>query len=142
MKIENILATKGAKVLTIHSSQTVKEVVTLLARHRIGALVVVDDAGRLVGIVSERDVIREAAQHDDILARPVGAVMTQSVVTGSPRDDVRSVLQTMTERRFRHLPILDRGELIGVISIGDMVKAQLDEDEGEIETLQTQITKG
>ena len=142
MKIENILATKGAKVLTVHSSQTVKEVVTLLARHRIGALVVVDDAGRLVGIVSERDVIREAAQHDDILARPVGAVMTQSVVTGSPRDDVRSVLQTMTERRFRHLPILDRGELIGVISIGDMVKAQLDEDEGEIETLQTQITKG
>ena len=142
MKIENILATKGAKVLTVHSSQTVKEVVTLLARHRIGALVVVDDTGRLAGIISERDVIREAAQHDDVLARPVSAAMTQSVVTGSPHDDVRSVLRTMTERRFRHLPILDRGELIGVISIGDMVKAQLDEDEGEIETLQTQITKG
>ncbi len=136
MKIQTILATKGANILAVRASQTLKEAVVLLAKHKIGALIVVDEAGKLAGILSERDVIREAAQRDDALARPVSEVMTKAVVTGTPQDDLRSVMQTMTERRFRHMPIMEAGQLIGIISIGDVVKAQLDEYEGEIESLQ------
>jgi len=135
MKIQTILATKGANILTVRANQTLKEAVVLLAKHKIGALIVVDEAGKLAGILSERDVIREAAQRDDAPARPVSEVMTKAVVTGTPQDDLRSVMQTMTERRFRHMPIMDGGQLAGIISIGDVVKAQLDEYEGEIESL-------
>lgn len=136
MKIQTILATKGANIVTVRANQTLKEAVVLLAKHKIGAVVVVDEAGKLAGILSERDVIREAARRDDVLSQPVGEIMTQAVITGTPQDDLRSVMQTMTERRFRHLPIMDGGQLIGIISIGDVVKAQLDEYEGEIESLQ------
>ena len=139
MKISTILATKGNKVVTARASQTLTEAATLLAQHRIGALIVVDEAGRLAGILSERDLVREAAAHGGVLSGAVGEAMTRSVVTGSPQDDLRSVLQTMTERRFRHMPILDRGQLAGIISIGDVVKAQLDEYEGEIQSLQNSV---
>ncbi len=144
MKISNILATKGNNVVTIHHHQTVKEAVNLLASHKIGALVVVDEAqaGKLVGILSERDIIREAAQKDIILTLPVDKVMTKNVTTGSPHDDLKSVLQTMTDQRFRHLPIMDQGKLAGIISLGDVVKALLDQYEGEIDTLQIQILEG
>jgi len=139
MKISTILATKGDKIVTARPSQTLKEAASLLVQHRIGALIVVDQAGALVGILSERDLVREAAEHAGILGRTVGEVMTQTVLTGSPQEDLRSVLQTMTNGRFRHLPILDRGKLVGVISIGDVVKAQLDEYAGEIDTLQDSV---
>ncbi len=139
MKIQTILATKGAAIRTIRSDQTLKEAIKLLAEHKIGALIVTDAAGSLTGILSERDIIRMAATSEAALMQPVSAAMTHDVVTGTPNDDVRSVLQTMTERRFRHLPILDRGKLIGIISIGDVVKAQLDEYEGTIESLQDAI---
>jgi len=144
MKISNILATKGNNVVTIHHHQTVKEAVNLLASHKIGALVVVDEAqaGKLVGILSERDIIREAAQKDIILTLPVDKVMTKNVTTGSPHDDLKSVLQTMTDQRFRHLPIMDQGKLAGIISLGDVVKALLDKYEGEIHTLEIQILEG
>ena len=136
MKIQTILATKGAVIRTIRAEQTLKEVIQLLAEYRIGAMVVVDAAGSLIGIISERDIIRVAASDEAMPTRRVGDVMTRQVVTGTPNDDVRSVLSTMTERRFRHLPIIDRGKLAGIISIGDVVKAQLDEYEGTIESLQ------
>jgi CBS domain-containing protein len=141
MKISTILATKGAAVVTIRADQSLKEASRLLAGHRIGALIVVSEAGALIGILSERDIVRLAADHDDVLNRQVAEAMTQAVMTGTPQDDLQAVLQTMTDRRFRHLPILDRGSLAGIISIGDLVKAQLDEYEGEIDSLQTQITK-
>lgn len=142
MKISTILATKGANIVTVRADQSLKEACAVLARYRIGALIVVDDSGALAGILSERDIIRLAAEHDDTLTRKVADAMTQAVITGTPQDDVQAVLKTMTDRRFRHLPVLDRGNLAGVISIGDLVKAQLDEYEGEIESLQTHITKG
>ncbi len=142
MKIKTILATKGSKVITIHAEATLKEAVDVLARNNIGAMVVVAEGGKPVGILSERDIVREAARNAQALAQTVGAVMTRDVVAGSPQDDLKSALKTMTERRFRHLPILDRGKLVGIVSIGDMVKAQIDEYEGEIETLQTQLTEG
>jgi CBS domain-containing protein len=141
MKIQTILATKGTKVHTVRPAQSLKEIVALLARHNVGALVVVDDADRPVGIISERDIIRAAARGEDF-TRPVSAAMTRTIVVGSPQDDVASVMKTMTERRFRHLPIIENGKLVGIVSIGDMVKAQLEQYQGEIETLETQIIGG
>ena len=140
MKVRNLLASKSGKVLTVGRDQTVKELIDILAERRIGALVVVDAQGKLTGIISERDVVRLAAAHGaaalDLL---IGDVMTKDVVIGTPQDDVLSVAHTMTERRFRHLPILEGDELIGMISIGDIMKAQRDAYRGEIDTLQTHI---
>ena len=142
MKISVILATKGARVVTIHPEQSVREVLALFIQHNIGALVVVDAAGAVVGIISERDIARALPQVADLLTQPVSAVMTHKVIVASPQDDVVSVMRTMTEKRFRHLPILDGGKLAGLISIGDIIKIQLDEYQGEVETLETQIIEG
>jgi len=142
MKISAILSTKGMNVVTVRPEQSLSEAIALLSQHNIGALVVVDAAGKPAGILSERDIVRNAAKSKDLFSAPISQVMTKDVVTGSPHDDLRSVLRTMTDRRFRHLPILDEGRLVGIISIGDAVKAQLNEYQGEIETLQTRISKG
>lgn len=142
MQISTILATKGSTVVTVRPDQTVREAVALLVDKRIGAVVVVDETARPVGIVSERDVIRELAKNDNVLNEPVSRVMTIDVIIARPSDDTKAVSKTMTVKRFRHLPVMDHGELVGIISIGDVVKAQLDEYEGEIETLQTRVEKG
>ena len=142
MKISNILATKGIVVYTILPSQTVHNAVALLARHNIGALVVVDDEGRPVGIISERDVVRALVGGEDVLTKTVDQVMTKTVISALPQDDIQSVMQTMTDKRFRHLPVVEEGELSGIVSIGDVIKALLAEYRGEIDTLQTQITQG
>ena len=105
-------------------------------------MVVVDDTGRPMGIVSERDVVRELAKNENVLNEPVSRVMTSDVIIARPGDDIKAVSQTMTVKRFRHLPVMDQGELVGIVSIGDVVKAQLEEYEGEIETLQTRVEKG
>lgn len=139
MKVRTILATKGTNVITIRPEQTLKEVALLLAEHNIGALVVVDEVGQLVGIVSERDIIQAAARLEDPLSRPVREVMTKEVVTGLPQDDLTAVADTMTEKRFRHLPIVEHGELVGIVSMKDIVKSQRDQYKGEVDTLQTQI---
>lgn len=142
MKIENILATKGSNVVTIRPEQSLKDAVVLLAKHNIGALVVVDATDGVVGILSERDIVRQAVHHDNVFALSVRQVMTKRVITGSPGDDLKSALDAMTHGRFRHLPIVEQGKLLGIISIGDAVKAQLVEYQGEIETLETQMMEG
>ena len=142
MKIESILATKSSNVVTVGPGQSLREAVDLLAEHNIGALIVVEEPGRPIGIISERDIIREAARNETVLAQTVSRAMTKDLITASPEDDLEAVLQTMTAKRFRHLPIMDGERLIGVISIGDVVKAQLDKYQGEVETLQTQIIEG
>ncbi len=142
MQISTILATKGSKVFTLKPDQTIREAIALLVEKRIGAIVVVDDAGRPVGIISERDVVRAAAKNEALFAEQVATIMTSDVIIARPSDDAKVVSQTMTVNRFRHLPVMDRGELVGIISIGDVVKAQLDEYEGEIETLHTRVEKG
>jgi CBS domain-containing protein len=141
MKISAILATKGMNVVTVRPEQSLREAIALLSMHNIGALVVVE-SGKPVGIISERDIVRRAANSEDIFSASVEDLMTKEVVTGSPQDDLNAVLQTMTDRRFRHLPIVDEGRLVGIVSIGDLVKAQLNEYKGEIDTLQTRISKG
>ena len=142
MQISTILAKKGSTVYTVTPDQTVREAVALLVDKRIGAVVVVDDTGRPMGIVSERDVVRELAKNENVLNEPIGRIMTSDVIIAHSGDDTKAVSKTMTVKRFRHLPVMDHDELIGIVSIGDVVKAQLDEYEGEIETLQTRVEKG
>ena len=142
MQISTILAKKGSTVYTVTPDQTVREAVALLVEKRIGAVVVVDEAGSPMGIVSERDVVRELAKNENVLHEPIGRIMTSDVVIARPSDDTKAVSQTMTVRRFRHLPVMEHDELVGIISIGDVVKAQIDEYQGEIETLQTRVEKG
>ncbi|MDX1687873.1 MAG: CBS domain-containing protein [Candidatus Promineifilaceae bacterium] len=139
MKLMRILATKTGDVITVHPEQQIREAVRLLSEHNIGALVVVDAAGKPVGIISERDIVRRAADNEGVLAEQVRDIMTRRVIIGMPQDDLYSVINTMTEKRFRHLPIMDEGRLIGIISIGDVLKAQRDAYQGEIDTLETQI---
>jgi len=139
MKIRTILATKGTKVVMIRPQQPLKEAARLLAEHNIGALVVVDEASQLMGIISERDIIRAAARLENALSRSVSEVMTKEIIIGLPNDDLIAVVHAMTEKRFRHLPIMEQGEMVGIISMGDIVKSQRDQYEGEIDTLQTQI---
>ncbi len=139
MKVSRILSTKRRDIITIRPDQTIREALVLLHQHNIGVLVILDEAGSLSGILSERDIVRFAIEDENLFARPVSDVMTKQVITGLPQDEIAQVIHTMTERRFRHLPIVDEGKLIGIISIGDIIKAQRDEYLGEIDTLETQI---
>ena len=139
MMIATILARKGIKIVTIRPEQTLREALAMLAQHSIGAVVVTDATGTLVGILSERDIVREAVRNERFFDLAVSAIMTKNVITGHPSDDLNAVATTMTNKRFRHLPVLDGGKVVGVISLGDVVKAQRDEYLGEVDTLQTQI---
>lgn len=139
MKVKRILATKGTGVITILPEASIQQAVAKLAEHRIGSLVVVDAQGELVGIISERDVVWGTAADPNLFERRVVDLMTRDVVVGMPQDDVMAVAHIMTERRIRHLPIVDAGKLIGIVSIGDVLKAQRDAYRGEIDTLETQI---
>jgi len=139
MKIQTILSTKGSDVFTIPVDQTIREAITSMVENNIGSLVVIDEGGKPVGIITERDIIRRASENEALFSEQIREVMSREVVFGSPKDDVESVANTMTERRFRHLPILEEGKLVGMVSIGDVVKAQRDQYLGEVDTLQTQI---
>ncbi|MCP4358797.1 MAG: CBS domain-containing protein [Chloroflexi bacterium] len=138
MKVSNILTTKRHQVITIRPEQSVADAVSLLRQYNIGALLVVAD-GALVGILSERDVVRQLPEYERILLVAVKKLMTKKVITAVPQDDLMSVAHTMTENRIRHLPVIDEGQLVGVISIGDVLKVQRDQYRGEIDTLETQI---
>ena len=142
MDIASILAKKGPKVFTISPEQSIRQALALLAKHNIGALVVVDKAGKPGGIISERDIVREAARNEQVFSKAVSEIMTKEVIVGAPQDDLISVGNTMTEKRIRHLPIVDKGTLIGIVTLGDVVKAQRDRYRGEVDTLQIQVMEG
>lgn len=139
MKIADILRSKGSKVVTVQPEATVKTAIQLLEEFNIGGLVVLDDTDRIVGMITERDIIRYAACEQPDFNILVNQIMTTNIILGVPQDDINSVAHTMTEKRFRHLPIIDKGKLVGILSLGDVVKAQRDRYEGEIHTLQLQI---
>jgi CBS domain-containing protein len=141
MTIASLLASKGPKVVTIHPEASIREALARLAEHNIGALVVTDEQNRPVGILSERDIVRGLAREEQVLGRSVSAIMTRDVIIGSPQDDLRTVSHTMTEKRIRHLPVMEGGQLVGIVSIGDVVKAQRDEYLGELDTLQLQLLR-
>ena len=141
MQIADVLRGKaaGPDVATTTPAATVGELLALLTRHNVGALPVVDGGG-LVGIVSERDVVRQLHERGrDLLDATVGELMTSDVVTCSPRDRAADLARVMTERRIRHLPVCDGGGLVGIVSIGDLVKARIDQLENEREQLASYI---
>jgi CBS domain-containing protein len=143
MLIAQILAGKGGEVVSTRADATIAEVASLLKARRIGAVVVTDAAGDLRGIISERDLARGLADHGaKLLDMRVSQLMTVDVVTCSPDDGIGQLMHTMTERRFRHLPVIEDGKMIGIISIGDVVKHRLQELEAETHLLQDYISGG
>lgn len=137
MKITDVLRGKGSNVVTIGPNATVTDLLRSLTEHNIGAIVVTDGA-HVVGIVSERDIVRQLHTFGTgLLTKPVSSIMTSPVVTCTPTDSIDSLSVTMTERRIRHLPVVDGGRLIGVVSIGDVVKhrvAELESDRKQLES--------
>lgn len=132
MRISEVLRHKGNTVVTIRSDATVGDLVQLLAEHRIGAVVVVDQGAAPAGIVSERDIVRHLHDADaDYLSSPVSGIMTADVYTCAPDDEVEAVARQLTDQRIRHLPVLVDGELTGIVSIGDIVKQRIDELQAE-----------
>ena len=142
MKIKDVLRRKGeGKLVTIAPDQTLQEASHLLHEHNIGALLVTQRNTKLVGILSERDIVRQLSQkRDDWSSTPVKSVMTSDVVSGHLDDDLRAVMNVMDGKGFRHLPILDGEELIGMISIRDVIRALLSRTESEVEHLRSYIT--
>ena len=140
MQVEHILQSKGRAVHTLPTGASIAEAVEVLNTRRIGAIVVTTADGKVAGILSERDVVRHLGKDWASLAnRPVSDVMTKDVVTMSRRATIAEVMERMTERRIRHLPIVDNGELVGIVSIGDVVKRKIEETEQEANALKEYI---
>jgi CBS domain-containing protein len=140
MIVKSILSAKGAAVVSIEPTATLAAAVKMLAEHRIGALVVLGPDRRLTGILSERDIVRVLAEHGaGVLAQPLSQVMTRKVVTCSQTDSVGVLMERMTVGKFRHLPVVEQDQVIGIISIGDVVKHRLQEIEQESEALKDYI---
>jgi CBS domain-containing protein len=140
MIIKSILAAKGSNVISIEPNASLESAVKMLAQHRIGALLVLGPDRRVVGILSERDVVRVLAERGaGVLAQPLSQVMTRRVVTCSPSDSVGVLMERMTTGKFRHLPVIEQEQVIGVISIGDVVKHRLQEIEQESAALRDYI---
>ena len=132
MQISQLLRRKGHQVVTIDGSESVRAALAALERHGVGALVVSADGRRIDGILSERDIARGLhSRGAGLLGDPVSSVMTPEVHTCVPGAGVQDLAQLMTDQRIRHVPVVDDGELVGIISIGDVVKARLDELEDE-----------
>lgn len=142
MRIADVLRTKGDAVATINPQTSVGGLLNELALHNIGAMVVVSSEG-VLGIVSERDIVRKLHEVGaDLLRHPVSEIMTTTVATCAPGDSVDSLSALMTRNRVRHVPVMDGGRLAGIVSIGDVVKTRMEELEAEQQQLQAYITQG
>ena len=141
MKINEVLKGKASgDVFTIDPDATVRELLAALAEHNIGAVVVSRDGRAVEGIVSERDVVRHLATEEDMLGKPVSAIMTTSVQTVEPTESLDTLMSLMTDRRFRHVPVVSPdGELVGVVSIGDVVKHKIDQLQFERDQLDSYV---
>lgn len=139
MFVESILNIKGRAVVTVEPDSLIGDLAATLASHKIGAAVVVAD-GAVVGIVSERDIVRYlAASADDVRPAPVSALMTRAPRTCTPGDTIDDAMNTMSTGRFRHLPVVADGKLVGIISIGDVVKSKIDQVHQEAAELRDYI---
>ena len=140
MTVAAMLKHKGHTVVSVRPTTTVADIVALLAQRRIGAVVVLDDGARLKGVVSERDIMNALAAHGAAtLDMTASALMTHDIVTITRSTTVGQAMTLMTEGRFRHLPVLEGDLLIGIISIGDVVKARIMAQEGEVESLRAYV---
>ena len=143
MHVAAILKDKGHAVETVGTEATVMDVAARLSAMRIGAVVVTDSDGGVAGIISERDIIRVVGKHGaGALDWPVAEVMTKAVMTCREADTIDQLMSVMTERRFRHLPVLENGKLAGIVSIGDVVKHRVAEVEFEANLMRDYITAG
>jgi len=137
--VDQLLRTKGSQIYSVAPTDFVLRAIEIMADHHLGALLVMNQ-GTLLGIVSERDyarkvILQDRSSHDT----PVSEIMTSPAVTVTPRDTVHHCMQLMTERRFRHLPVVDSGRVVGILSIGDLVKAVMEEQSAQIEQLEHYI---
>jgi len=144
MNVKSILAAKsrnlGGDVISIEPAADLAAAARLLGKHRIGAVVIRGAGGRLAGILSERDIVRAISEQGaEALNLPVGQVMTRNVATCGEDDTVTSIMERMTDGKFRHMPVLAKGELIGLVSIGDVVKQRVGEIEQESEAMRDYI---
>jgi CBS domain-containing protein len=143
MFVSDILAQKGGLVFTVTPGTSVAQLSQQLSARRIGSMLVLDGEGSVAGIVSERDLVRALASHGaKAMELEARQVMTRDVVTCDPDDSIDQVMETMTSGRFRHLPVVRHGELLGLVSIGDVVKARLEEAKHETEALKAYIVAG
>ncbi len=143
MNVALILKDKGGDMVSSKPGDTIATVCRLLAGHGIGAVLVLNPDGGIAGILSERDVVRGLAQHGvTLLERTADSLMTRNVMVCAPADTIQDVMHVMTKRRIRHLPVLDGGKLVGMISIGDVVKRRIADTELEAEALRQYIATG
>ena len=140
MAVAHILRQKGTSVVTVEPGDSVQTIVDMLAKHRIGAVVVVDAHGGIAGIVSERDVVRAMVGDAAAVVRKTAKdIMTAKVRTCTPHDSEAEIMQVMTESRIRHLPVIANGRVAGMISIGDVVKLRIESMEAEADQMKTYI---
>jgi len=143
MNVAAILKLKGRSVVTTTADKSLLEIAKLLERHGIGCVVVEGDDGKVAGIVSERDLVRAIGQAGtNVLKEPVSDYMTKTVVTAREADTIDRVMSEMSSHRFRHMPVVERGRLIGLVSIGDVVKMRIAEAEMEAAAMREYITTG
>jgi CBS domain-containing protein len=143
MNVATILKMKGKGVVTAKPDMSLLDVAKLLGQHGIGCIVIEDDDGKVAGIVSERDIVRAIGNAGaKTLKEPVSAYMTKTVVTAREADTIDRLMSEMTTHRFRHLPVVERGRLIGIVSIGDVVKMRIAEAEMEAAAMRNYITTG
>lgn len=142
MHVQAILGNKGTTVISIRPQATIAEACRLFAEHRIGAVLVMED-DQVAGVFSERDTVRALAQHGGrALDIPLSEVMTRDVLTCSPEDSIDDIMGVMTARRVRHLPVVENGKLIGIVSIGDVVKFRLEQAALEVDSLREYVLAG
>ena len=140
MQVENILQSKGAAVHTVTAGAPLSEAVQLLNTHKIGAVVVVDAMGGVAGILSERDIVRRLGSDPaGLLASPVRTAMTAKVITATRAHTVSDLMELMTRHRIRHIPVVEGSKLVGIVSIGDVVKRKIEETEQEALALREYI---
>lgn len=140
MHVDTILQTKGSAVFTLPATGTLTDAVAMLNAHNIGAIVIAGDNGHIVGILSERDIVRQLGKNPaGALSLSIADCMTRGVVTCERTTTIDDVMESMTQRRIRHMPVAENGKLVGIISIGDVVKLKIAEVEHEAESLREYI---
>jgi len=140
MILEQILKEKGGQVFSVAESATLKEAADLLDSRKVGAMVILSEAGTVIGVISERDIVRNIARIGAAALKcTVGEVMTRNVVTARAHETLEAAMDRMTDRRIRHLPVVEGGRLLGVVSIGDLVKWRIAEAQSEVEAVRSFI---
>lgn len=143
MSVANILKFKGTNVVTVSPTATMSEALGVLAKHRIGAVVVTSEDGAVKGVLSERDVVRHLAQESSSgFEQPVSCAMTERVVTCGMHDSIEELMEMMTRGRFRHVPVVEDDRLVGIVSIGDVVRRKIEAAELEVVAMREYIATG